>query len=66
VNLYRRLPRELKALDLGGEEGRFDKNPLGILLYQQLLCSVECGDFELTNHLMRRLLSKGKVPHERG
>jgi hypothetical protein len=66
VNLYRRLPVDLKVLDLPGSDGSFVKNPLGILLYQQLLCSIECGDFDLSNHLMRRLISMGEIPRNRG
>ena len=59
VNLYRMLPAELKALDLGGAGGEFAREPVRTLLYHQLTSSVECGDLELARHLMRRLLSKG-------
>jgi len=59
VNLYRMLPPELKVLDLGRTGGEFARDPLRILLYHQLTSSIECGDFELARHLMRRLISMG-------
>jgi hypothetical protein len=59
VRTYRRLPEKLRSLDLDPKSkmGRFDGNPTGILLGQQLLALIGSGDLRPAKHLMRRSLA---------
>ncbi|MBU7005075.1 MAG: hypothetical protein HXS50_05870, partial [Theionarchaea archaeon] len=57
--LYRRLPGDLKVLDIDtSPEGRFDRNPGGVLRYHMMMTLLQNGDIPLARNAMRGILSK--------
>jgi hypothetical protein len=58
LRLYRRLPKDLKVLDLGRDpNSRLENNPTEVLLLHQLSALVDCGDLDAGRATMRRILS---------
>jgi hypothetical protein len=62
IRLYRRLPKDLKVLDLGSNaDSRLESNPVEILLHHQLSALVGCGDLDAARATMRRILSANET-----
>ena len=58
VRLYRKLPSDLRSLDLGNApDARFDRNPMGVLLHQQMLALIDSGDLGAARSTMRHILA---------
>jgi hypothetical protein len=57
--LYRALPEDLKVLDLDtSPEGRFDRNPGGVLRYHMMMTLLQNGDIQLARQAMRGILAR--------
>jgi hypothetical protein len=57
--LYRALPEDLKVLDLDAStEGRFDRNPGGVLRYHMMMTLLQNEDMPLARQAMKGILAR--------